>query len=65
MAKNFQKKYEPFWRIKCNKCGNEQVVYSCASRKIKCNVCSEILAESTAHRIVLKEAKKLREYQSV
>ncbi|MCX8190092.1 MAG: 30S ribosomal protein S27e [Candidatus Diapherotrites archaeon] len=62
MTEYAQKKHAPFWRIKCNACGNEQVVYSCATRKIKCNVCSAILAESTAHRIKLTEAKKLRDY---
>jgi len=62
MDKKFQVEHESFWRIKCNACGNEQVVFSCAARKIKCNVCNAILAESTAHRIKLKDAKKLREY---
>ncbi|MCD6478980.1 MAG: 30S ribosomal protein S27e [Candidatus Diapherotrites archaeon] len=62
MEENFQPKYNKFWRIKCKACGNEQVVFSCASRDILCNVCNALLAESTAHRIRLKDAKKIREY---
>lgn len=62
MDKKFQPEYESFWRIKCNACGNEQVVFSCAAMDIRCNVCNALLAESTAHRIKLKDAKKLREY---
>ena len=51
-----------FYRIKCNACGNEQIVFSCASTKIKCLVCNAELAETTGHKIKLKNAKKLREY---
>jgi len=33
-----------FLRVKCLKCGNEQLVFSHATNKVACNVCSEILA---------------------
>ncbi len=57
-----QKPKNKFWRVKCNACGNEQIVFSCASTKIHCLVCNALLAETTAHKIKLKNAKKLREY---
>jgi small subunit ribosomal protein S27e len=34
-----------FLRVKCLKCGNEQLVFSNATNKVTCNVCSETLAE--------------------
>ncbi|MCW4008920.1 MAG: 30S ribosomal protein S27e [Candidatus Bathyarchaeota archaeon] len=34
-----------FLRVKCLKCGNEQLVFSHATNKVVCNVCSEVLAE--------------------
>lgn len=34
-----------FLKVKCQKCGNEQVVFERSSTSIKCNVCEEILLE--------------------
>ncbi len=34
-----------FLRVKCLKCGNEQLVFSNATNKVVCNVCGETLAE--------------------
>lgn len=34
-----------FLRVKCQKCGNEQVVFERSSTSIKCNVCEEALLE--------------------
>jgi small subunit ribosomal protein S27e len=34
-----------FLRVKCLKCGNEQLVFSNATNKVTCNVCNETLAE--------------------
>jgi small subunit ribosomal protein S27e len=34
-----------FLRVKCPKCGNEQLIFSNAVNKINCNVCAELLAE--------------------
>ena len=39
-----------FLRVKCQKCGNEQLVFSNAVNKISCNVCGEVLAEPTGGR---------------
>jgi small subunit ribosomal protein S27e len=36
-----------FLRVKCPKCGNEQLIFSNAVNKVTCNVCSAILAEPT------------------
>jgi small subunit ribosomal protein S27e len=33
-----------FLRVKCLKCGNEQLVFSHATNKVTCNVCNETLA---------------------
>ncbi len=37
----FPKSY--FVRVRCPKCGNEQIVFSHASRTVKCHVCDEVL----------------------
>lgn len=34
-----------FIRVRCPKCGAEQVIYSHASRKVRCSICDELLAE--------------------
>lgn len=34
-----------FLRVKCNGCGNEQVVFGCASSTVKCVVCEKTLVE--------------------
>jgi small subunit ribosomal protein S27e len=39
-----------FLRVKCQKCGNEQLVFSNTVNKIGCNVCGEVLAEPTGGR---------------
>lgn len=36
-----------FLRVKCLKCGNEQLVFSNATNKVTCNVCNETLAVPT------------------
>ncbi len=33
-----------FIRVRCPKCGNEQIIYSHASRVVRCQVCDEVLA---------------------
>ena len=33
-----------FLRVKCSKCGNEQLIFSNAVNKITCNVCGETLS---------------------
>ena len=39
-----------FLRVKCLKCGNEQLVFSNTVNKINCNVCGELIAEPTGGR---------------
>jgi small subunit ribosomal protein S27e len=36
-----------FLKVKCNKCKNEQIIFSNASMCVKCLVCNEVLAESS------------------
>ncbi len=36
-----------FVRVHCNKCKNEQNIYSCVTTKVHCLVCNELLAEPT------------------
>ena len=36
-----------FIRVKCPKCGNEQLIFSNAVNNVTCNVCGETLATST------------------
>ncbi len=33
-----------FVRVRCPKCGNEQIIFSHASREVRCHVCDEVLA---------------------
>lgn len=37
-----------FLKVKCPKCGNEQVVFSAPSMKVKCVACDSLLAEPGA-----------------
>lgn len=39
-----------FLRVKCPKCGNEQLIFSNTVNKISCNVCGELVAEPTGGR---------------
>jgi len=43
-----------FIRVKCGKCGNEQVVFDRPSLAPHCSVCDEILAEPTGGKAKLK-----------
>lgn len=43
-----------FLRVKCLKCGNEQVVFSHAVNKINCNVCGADLAEPSGGKAIIK-----------
>ena len=43
-----------FLRVKCSKCGNEQLVFSNTVNKVTCNVCGETLAEPTGGRATIK-----------
>ncbi len=43
-----------FLRVKCQKCSNEQLIFSNAVNKIVCNVCGDILAEPSGGRAKIK-----------
>jgi small subunit ribosomal protein S27e len=43
-----------FIRVRCPKCGNEQLLYSNAVNTINCNVCGETLAEPTGGKAKIK-----------
>lgn len=39
-----------FLRVKCDDCGNEQIVFMNVSTTVTCNICSNIIAEPTGGR---------------
>jgi len=41
-------------RVKCPKCGNEQVVFDSAANKVNCNVCGAELAEPSGGKAKVK-----------
>lgn len=43
-----------FLRVKCLKCGNEQIVYSHAVNRVNCNVCGAELAAQSGGRAKIK-----------
>jgi small subunit ribosomal protein S27e len=43
-----------FLRVKCSKCGNEQMIYSNVVNKVTCNVCGTDLAEPSGGRAKIK-----------
>lgn len=43
-----------FLRVKCLKCGNEQVVFSHAATRVNCNVCGTEIAEPAGGRAIIK-----------
>ena len=36
-----------FIKVKCNDCGNEQIIFGCASSVVRCLVCEGVLARPT------------------
>lgn len=36
-----------FLLVKCESCGNEQIIYSHTTVDVRCNVCGDLLAERT------------------
>ncbi|MCK4434704.1 30S ribosomal protein S27e [Candidatus Bathyarchaeota archaeon] len=43
-----------FLRVKCLKCGNEQIVFSHAVNKVNCKVCGAELAQPSGGRAKIK-----------
>ncbi|MGC8816647.1 MAG: 30S ribosomal protein S27e [Candidatus Hadarchaeum sp.] len=39
-----EKRRSKFLAVRCNECGNEQVIFSHASTTVRCHVCSNTLA---------------------
>ncbi len=49
-----KRKKSKFLRIRCQKCKNEQVIFSRASTVIKCTKCEEILSEPKGGKAEIK-----------
>jgi small subunit ribosomal protein S27e len=43
-----------FVRVKCLKCGNEQIIFSHVVNRVICNVCGAELAEPSGGKAVIK-----------
>ena len=43
-----------FLRVKCLKCGNEQIIFSNAVNRVNCNVCGTELAEPSGGKAIIK-----------
>jgi len=43
-----------FYKVKCEKCKNEQTIFEKVATKVECLVCGEILAEPTGGRTNFK-----------
>ena len=43
-----------FLKLKCLKCGNEQIVFERSSSFVKCNVCDEVIIEPSGGRCKIK-----------
>jgi len=43
-----------FVRVKCLKCGNEQVLFGSSVNKVTCNVCGEELAQPSSGKAKIK-----------
>jgi len=43
-----------FLRVKCADCGNEQVIFGCASTPVNCLICGRTLAEPTGGKAEIK-----------
>ena len=48
------KSKNPFLRVKCSDCENEQIIFSCASNTVECEVCGRTLAEPTGGKAIIK-----------
>ena len=48
-----------FLQIKCEKCENEQIIFSHAKSIIKCSICDEIIAEPTGGKVHLTNSSIL------
>ena len=54
MVKKARKTTSRFLKVKCNDCGNEQVIFGAAGSDIKCLVCDKVIAKSTGGKTEVK-----------
>lgn len=54
MSKKNKRTKSRFLKVKCNDCGNEQVIFGCAASNIKCIVCDKIVAVATGGKTQVK-----------
>jgi len=43
-----------FLKVKCEGCGNEQMIFSCATKSLKCLGCNQVLAKPGSGKISLR-----------
>jgi len=43
-----------FLRVKCNDCGNEQVIFSNVATTVKCTACDKVIAEPRGGKAEIK-----------
>ena len=43
-----------FLKVKCTKCGNEQVIFDRAAVQVKCSVCDDVLLETQGGKAKIK-----------
>jgi len=43
-----------FLKVKCTRCGNEQVIFDRASVLVKCSVCDDLLVETQGGKAKIK-----------
>lgn len=48
-----------FFKVKCEKCKNEQTVFEKSANVVKCLVCGEVLAEPTGGKVKIKSKNVL------
>lgn len=51
-----------FWKVRCKKCGAEIIVFSHASRNIRCPKDNEIIAQSTGGKLHLINSEIIETY---
>ena len=54
MAKKPKRTVSRFLKVKCNDCGNEQVIFGASASDVKCLVCDKFIAKSTGGKTDIK-----------
>jgi len=42
-----------FLKVQCLNCGNEQIVFGCASTEVQCHTCKKVLVQPTGGKAVI------------